>query len=110
MRVTMVRSWSTEAAPLGLLLTGRSSDGHARDPQRRLARTHRHALSVLATGARRGGEVVGHGVDATEGLGAVADEVGVAQRFGEPADLDEVGLDGAEDEVARGGVDLSAAE
>ena len=50
------------------------------------------------------------GVDAAEHLGAVADEVALAERLGDLAVLDEVGLGHAEHEVAGGGVDLAAAE
>ena len=43
-------------------------------------------------------------------LRAVADEVALAERLGDLAVLDEVGLGHAEHEVAGGGVDLAAAE
>ena len=43
-------------------------------------------------------------------LGAVADEVALAERLGDLAVLDEVGLGHAEHEVAGGGVDLTATE
>ena len=69
-----------------------------------------HALPVLAAGPRRHGEVVGHGVDAAQHLGTVADQVGVAQRLGDPPVLDQVGLGRAEHEVPGGRVDLAAAE
>ena len=70
-----------------------------------------HALAVLAARARRAhGEVVADGVDVLEHLGTVADEVGVAHRLGDLAVLDQVRLGHPEDEVAGGGVDLTAAE
>ena len=49
-------------------------------------------------------------VDQREHLRAVADEVALAQRLGDLAVLDEVGLGHAEHEVAGGRVDLTAAE
>ena len=45
----------------------------------------RDALAVLAARARGHGEVVAHGVDAPQHLGAVADQVGVAERLGDRA-------------------------
>ena len=45
-----------------------------------------------------------------EHLRAVADEVALADRVGDLAVLDQVGLGHAEHEVAGGGVDLAAAE
>ena len=59
---------------------------------------------------RAHGEVVAHGVDVLEHLGAVADEVALADRLGDLAVLDQVRLGHAEHEVAGGGVDLAAAE
>ncbi len=78
--------------------------------KRRLPAADRDALPVLAAGTRRHGEVGGHRVDAPQHFGAVADEVGVAQRLGDAATLNQVGLGGAEHEVARGRVDLPTAE
>ena len=69
------------------------------DAQGGLPAADRHALPVLAAGARRHVEVVGHGIDAAQHLGAVPDQVGVAQRLGDVPVLDEVGLGGPEDEV-----------
>ena len=71
----------------------------------------RDALAVLAARAGRAhGEVVGQGVDVLEHLGAVADEVALAERLGDLAVLDQVRLGHAEHEVAGGGVHLAAAE
>ena len=56
------------------------------------------------------GEVVAEQVDVLQHLRAVADEVALADRVGELAVLDQVGLGHAEHEVAGGGVDLAAAE
>ena len=80
------------------------------DPDGGLAGRDRDALPVLPAGAGPGVEVGADGVDGQQRLGAVADEVGGPDRSGEPPVLDEVGLGHAEDEVAGGGVDLTAAE
>jgi hypothetical protein len=70
-----------------------------------------HALAVLAAGPGRAHlEVVADGIDELEHLGAVADEVALAQRLGDLAVLDQVRLGHPEHEVAGGGVDLAAAE
>ena len=87
-----------------------AADGELGDPQGGLARRHRHALAVLAAGAGPGVEVVADGVDQPQGLGAVADELRGAHRFGDLAVLDQVRLGDAEHEVAGRGVDLTAAE
>ena len=95
-----------------LLIAGRSRRSvQGGDPQRRLAGADGHALAVLAARARTAhGEVVGDGVDVAQRLRAVADEVGLAQRLGDLAVLDEVRLGHAEHEVAARRVDLPAAE
>ena len=49
-------------------------------------------------------------VDVAQHLRAVADQVALAQRLGDLAVLDQVGLGHAEHEVAGGGVHLAAAE
>src|SRR5829696_4884893 len=132
-RISVSRSWTTTASTCSssrAMATTRSpisrsrsvstliadsgrgaADREARHPQGRNTVAHRDALPVFATGARRAhGEVVSERIDGREHLGTVADEVALPQRSGDLAVLDEVRLGHAEHEVARGGVDLAAAE
>src|SRR2546423_11165694 len=101
-RVTM----STSSA----LTSSGAADRHPRHPERRLSRRHRHGLSVLATRARPGVEVVADGVDRLQHLEAVADDVGGAHWLADLPVLDHVTLRHAEDEVAGCGVHGSAPE
>ena len=69
-----------------------------------------HALAALAAEARLHLEVVGDRVDPAQRLEAVADQGGALARPRHLAVLDQIALRGAEDEVARGRVDLAAGE
>src|SRR6476620_10470698 len=89
---------------------GGPTDGELRDPQRGLARRHRHALPVLPAHPGPCLEVVADDVDCTQGLGSVPDELRGAHRFGDLPVLDHVRLGDAEHEVAGGGVHLPAPE
>ena len=66
----------------------------------------------LAAGAHAGVErhVVADHRDAGERVRPRADQGGALHRHGDPAVLDQVGLGAGEDELARGDVDLAAAE
>ena len=68
-------------------------------------------LAVLAAGAGAHVEVVADGVDLAQSTsGPLPMQIGVADRLGDPAVLDQVGLDHPEDEVAGSGVDLAPAK
>ena len=89
----------------------RCRHGQRADPQGGLAVADGDALAVLAAGTgRTHGEVVAHHVDVAQHFGAAADEVGVAERLGDVAVGDQVGLGHPEDEVTGGGIDLAAAQ
>src|SRR4051812_4889390 len=86
------------------------ADGDGTHPQGRLTGRHGHALAVLAARPGPRVEVVADGVDQLQHLGAIPDEVGRADRVGDLAVLDHVGLGYAKHEVTGGRVDLSPTE
>src|SRR5215469_16887111 len=78
----------------------------------RLTHTHRDALAILATRPNPIIQlqiVADHG-DTGQHVRSVADERGALQGRADAAVLDGIGLAGGEDELARGDVDLAAAE
>ena len=64
-------------------------------------------LSLFAAGAGFDVQVVGDGVDIEEDLHPASDQCGTPDRPGDLAPFDEVSLSHSEDELARGGIDLS---
>src|SRR5215468_1456700 len=90
----------------------RAADRDAVHAQRGLADADRHALAVLAAGADAGVEleVVADHADAIEVGRAIADQHGALERSTELAVLDAIGFGHVEHVLARGDVDLSAAE
>src|SRR3954447_19647574 len=89
-----------------------AAHGDAVHPQGRLADAHRHALAILAAGANAGVEleiVADHG-DALEIGRPVADQHSALERRAKLAVLDLEGLGDVEHVLARGDVDLAAAE
>src|SRR3546814_2957246 len=89
-----------------------SSDVCSSDLHGGLADADRHALALLAAGADAVVElhVVADHLHLGHHIGAVADEGGALHRRAHLAVLDEVGLGAGEHELARGDVDLAAAE
>src|SRR5579871_6307766 len=94
------------------ILNRRAADGEALDFECWLSNAARHALTVLAAGSHAGIErqvVADHG-HLGQDVGAVADERRTLYRTAEFAILDHVGFRGREHELARGDVNLAAAE
>src|SRR5947208_13638787 len=81
----------------------------ARDADRRLRVGDRRALANFATRPCGISKVISDHIDLAHELGALADECGAAQRFGERPIADAVALGDLECEVARDDVDLTAA-
>src|SRR3990170_7121240 len=95
-------------------LDSRLSPSHSEpvDLERRLSNTDGYTLAFLAAGAYAGVElqiVADHG-DAGQHIRAIADEGRALHRPRDLALLDEIGLGGREHKLARGDVDLPAAE
>src|SRR5262249_7186328 len=103
----------TPLGPLAATASGRgAADGEAVDQHARLADADRHALAVLAAGADALVElhVVADHRDAGERIRPVADQHRALDRRTDLAVLDQVRFGGVEHELARGDVDLAAAE
>src|ERR1043166_7711342 len=98
--------------PCGGGLSARPAHRDAVEPQGGLADAHRYALAVLAAGADAFVErkiVADHG-DAGERVGTVADQHRALDRRADLAVFQPIGLGALEHELARGDVDLPAAE
>ena len=94
----------------GIFLGG-SADGQAVNFQRGNADSDGHGLSVFAAGADAFIEfqVVAHHGDASEDVGAVADQRGALDGGGDEAVLDQIGLGVGEDKYSAGDVGAEGA-
>ena len=90
----------------------RAADGEAIDLDGRDADAHGHGLSVFPAGAYAFVEfqIVAHHGNASQNIGAVANQSCAFDRGGDPAIFDHVGLGSGEHKLSVGDVHLAAAE